>query len=197
MQAVISASTAALLRPNRIGGFGNSSSGAAQTSAAARLPLAHIPTPDATGLVVNYSDYYKHDVFVDPYAHIRYSDTVEETMGIAYTMDEEDADWLEDHNAALLQEKASVIQDGSASGEDNRVANADNGTSVIARNGHYPPLQPIHGYRSAPQSAAKPNPSKDVKTARAATKLSEDDFELVMDLFERITDRRAPTLHLV
>ena len=174
--------------------------------------IAHIPTPDATGLVPNYTDYYQHDAYVDPHSYIRYSDTVEETSGVVYTMDEDDEDFLIDHNiraqkltkvngvngtSPINGSKTPVSQPGSpvpesAAVHDDILPSSDQ--PVIAIKGHYPPLHPISGIKAARASNKK---AKEAIINASVPVLSEDDFELVMDLFERITDRKVPTLHLV
>lgn len=184
LQAVISASAAALQRTSRAPGSGG---------AFIKAPVAHIPTPDATGLVANYQDFYKHNIYTDPSAHIRFGDTVEETMGIAYTMDEEDADWLESHNATLATSK-----NGSGDGETTKsLGSAGAQQSLVANNGHYPPLQPINGYKSSQNTSRGRDKVRETDSTLQVNPISEDDFELVMDLFERATDRKTPTLHLV
>lgn len=215
LQAVISASAAALSR----------SAGAG--SAPSKPLAAHIPTPDATGLVANYTDYYRHGVYQDPHTYIRCSETVEETMGIAYTMDEDDADFLEDYNdgkkenqqpdgqqhpSKQIASSAVSSVDGDASPSTsaptspqpaaNGFHSGKNGIKAdtakapqhnqIAIAGHYPPLHPITGLK---RSSSRKDKGKDV--ASPPSYITEDDFELVMDLFERITDRKVPTLHLV
>jgi hypothetical protein len=69
-----------------------------------------------------------------------------------------------------------------------------NDQPVIAIKGHYPPLQVISGIKASRASNKK---AKEALISASVPVLSEDDFELVMDLFERITDRKVPTLHLV
>lgn len=204
LQAVISASAAALLRSTRATGADLS---------VTKPAIAHIPTPDATGVVSNYSQFYKSNAYVDPHSYIRFGDTVEETMGIPYTMDEDDADWLEDYNASVSEKAAgeglTATTSGPSSPTGNKAVNGAGNTPsgngapkskplspmsnfLATTNGHYPPTT---GIGAAKHARARKEKGKEVP--HATSLLSEDDFELVMDLFERATDRKVPTLHLV
>lgn len=202
LQAVISASAAALLRSGP-GGL-----------AVSKPAMAHIPTPDATGVVSNYSQLYRPNTFVDPHSYIRFGDTIEETIGIPYTMDEDDADWLEDYNESVAG-KQTDLADGASNPTQTRSALASpasaklqqtngqmspstgNAKSIAPLNflataqGHYPPMT---GIAASKHARARREKGKDLPTA--TTPLAEDDFELVMDLFERATDRKVPTLHM-
>ncbi|CAG8546714.1 15240_t:CDS:2, partial [Acaulospora colombiana] len=88
---------------------------ATQTASATLQPPqeAHfIPTPDAQGVVGNYDDLYVPNSHEMPYAILMFSDTVEEcrTYGLAgrsYTMDEQDAAWLEKWNKQARGEGTS------------------------------------------------------------------------------------------
>lgn len=212
LQAVISASAAALQRSHAAGD-------ASATGITSKPLIAHIPTPDATGLVANYGDYYLHGTYTDPYAYIRYSDTVEETSGIAYTMDEDDEDFLMDHNirarklAKLTKANGISHVNGAKSPQSTPGSPTDEAASsghvngathedllpicnhpVIAIKGHYPALNTISGIKAARNTNRA---AKEALLSASVPVVSEDDFELVMDLFERITDRKVPTLHLV
>lgn len=65
-------------------------------------------------------------------------------------------------------------------------------TTIIAKNGHYPPLGHLSAFKV---SNRKQKPPKDV--GEVPPTISEDDFELIMDLLERATDQKCPTLHMV
>ncbi|KAG8748285.1 Enhancer of polycomb-like protein 1 [Ceratobasidium sp. 414] len=68
---------------------------------------AYIPTPDATGHVVDWEKHYPPGRWEEPEGYIRFSDTIEETQagaiagGCTYYMDEPDAEWLAKNNAEL------------------------------------------------------------------------------------------------
>lgn len=218
LQAVISASAAALQRSS-LGRSLSGSAGTANGGAQAKALLTHIPTPDATGVVADYESLYPHNAYVDPHGYIRFSATVEETMGVAYTMDEEDEDWLEDYNIAA---KSRVGQDShmakgddgdenkppslpvngsaatssasaSANGHDNVAAlAASHDYAILAKDGHYPPLGPLSAFKAANRKRKQLRES-----SQNPSLITEDDFELVMDLLEQATDQKTPTLHSV
>ncbi|KAF8329698.1 enhancer of polycomb-like-domain-containing protein [Cantharellus anzutake] len=74
---------------------------------------AHIPIPDATGVVDNYLEHYPEGVWTDPAAYVKSSDTVEECVdgailgGSTYDMDERDVEWLQKNNSIALGEGSS------------------------------------------------------------------------------------------
>ncbi|KAG8904858.1 Enhancer of polycomb-like protein 1 [Tulasnella sp. 403] len=144
----------------------NSSRKSALAPPAPPQPAPHIPTPDATGKVANYAEYYPDIAWEPPVLLAKASDTLEECQvdvlgsGYAYVLDERDADWLERSNKA-------------ANGE---------GTSAA-------------GAASAPRARSAKARGKEPETV-ALVVISEDEFELVMGLFERITDDKFPFLHL-
>lgn len=50
----------------------------------------YIPTPDASKTWPEAKKYYSDEVFVEPESYIKFSATVEDTLGVEYNMDEED-----------------------------------------------------------------------------------------------------------
>lgn len=50
----------------------------------------YIPTPDASRLWKDAKKYYNDNTFVEPEAYIKFSATVEDTLGVEYNVDEED-----------------------------------------------------------------------------------------------------------
>ncbi|SCV67942.1 BQ2448_63 [Microbotryum intermedium] len=133
---------------------------------------AYIPTPDAHGAIDNELFYQLYPKgWNDPVTYIRFSDTVEDTtMGATnYTMDEDDEDWLEAYNKRLGLAAQSDSADGSGSG-----------------------LTP--NSRRKGKDKAKAEDSKE--DATAATTISEDDFERVMELLEQLADQKAPMAHV-
>ena len=58
-----------------------------------------IPTPDASRTIANYDDLYKK-VWKEPSTLIRFSATVEESIGFSYCMDDEDDIWLRKFNSS-------------------------------------------------------------------------------------------------
>lgn len=122
----------------------------------------YIPTPDATGKVANYAEFYPDIGWEPPTLLAKASDTLEESMGdeilsagYAYVMDERDDDWLERYNKEANGETTATPTKRSAKA------------------------------RGKEREASPPPP------------ISEDDFELVMGLFERFTEQESPYLHMV
>lgn len=132
-------------------------------------------------------------------------------------MDEDDEDFLIDHNirahklakmaklngaSQANEAKTPISQPGSPLSSDAAATGLANGTSallpndqpVISVKGHYPALNTISGIKAARNTNKL---GKEALISASVPVVSEDDFELVMDLFERITDRKVPTLHLV
>jgi enhancer of polycomb-like protein len=177
--------------------------------------------------VANYEELYPHGAYTDPHGYIRFSATVEETMGIAYTIDEEDEDWLEDYNIAAAQQAKAPSKSSShlpansdidenkppsvaLNGIDSHNSTPNSPSSpaspsvnghntatrsdltILAKNGHYPPLGPLSAHKAASRKRKQLH-----DTNEHPSQISEDDFELVMDLLERATDKKAPTLHSV
>ncbi|KAI0646398.1 enhancer of polycomb-like-domain-containing protein [Trametes meyenii] len=131
-------------------------------------PAAYIPTPDSTGVVLNYEELYPSGKWKDPVTYVKSSDTVEEATsfalvnGFIYYMDERDKDWLDKNNE-------------EARGEGTSAQGAMSGTST--RSG-----------RSAKAKGKEPDVAQPVA-------MSEDEFELVMSIFEAITHEKTEFLH--
>ncbi|KAG8879237.1 Enhancer of polycomb-like protein 1 [Tulasnella sp. 331] len=132
-------------------------------------PVAYIPTPDATGKVDNYGQFYLELPSQPSTLLAKASETVEEAQateclaaGYAYVMDERDADWLERNNKLANGEGPSNAGGSPSSGRGSRSAKAK---------------------------------GKDPETPLTVV-IAEDDFELVMGLFEKLTDDKSPYLHL-
>lgn len=56
----------------------------------------YIPTPDASKLWKEASKYYNDNTFVEPESYIKFSATVEDTLGVEYNLDEEDEQFFND-----------------------------------------------------------------------------------------------------
>ncbi|KIJ67208.1 hypothetical protein HYDPIDRAFT_25680 [Hydnomerulius pinastri MD-312] len=138
----------------------------------APAPAAYIPTPDSTGLIDNYEELYPPDRYVQPDSYIRSSETVEEACSSAlidaftYFMDERDKDWLDRNNEEARGEGTSAQGALSA-----------NGTTA----------------RSGPGRSAKAK-GKEPESAQAVA-ITEDEFELVMGVFEKVTHDKTEFLH--
>ena len=121
-----------------------------------------IPIPDASG-IIDDTKLYPHGKFKETAIYIKFSDTVEESIasGLAanytYYIDERDKAWLDKNNQAARGE-------GSSSQAARAAATAAGG-------------QPKRNGKAKEPEAANAS-SKSVE-------MSEDEFELVMGLFER------------
>jgi enhancer of polycomb-like protein len=120
LQAAISAAAiraAASSRPSASSPNARSSTSSAKPPPPISETLYHIPTPDATGIVSNYTDLYIPGRWHDPNSYVSFSDTVEETsagpagLGFVYTLDERDDEWLKNSNRIARGESTN----GSAS----------------------------------------------------------------------------------
>lgn len=54
----------------------------------------YIPTPDASRIWPDAAKYYSDQVFLQPESFIKFSATVEDTLGVEYNMDEQDEDFF-------------------------------------------------------------------------------------------------------
>lgn len=132
-----------------------------------------IPVPDAAGLVENHTDLYPENRWVSPTSYVKFSDPVEDCVttaiadGYTYFMDERDVEWLEKNNQDARGEGTSTQASGSS------------GTTT----------------RSGTHRSAKSR-GKEPETHQAIF-MSEDHFELVMGLMEKITHDNTPFLHVV
>lgn len=64
-------------------------------------PAVYIPTPDASKLWKDASQFYNDPTFVEPESYIKFSATVEDTLGVEYNMDEVDEEFYKN---VLLKE---------------------------------------------------------------------------------------------
>ncbi|KAG1815349.1 enhancer of polycomb-like-domain-containing protein [Suillus variegatus] len=136
-------------------------------------PAAYIPTPDSTGIVDNYDELYPSQRWEDPGAYIRSSETVDEAVTNAlvdlftYYMDERDKEWLDRNNEEARGEGTSAQGALSASGATTR--------SGLSQ-------------RSAKAKGKEPEPTQPLA-------ITEDEFELVMGIFEKVTHDTTEFLH--
>lgn len=68
----------------------------------------YIPTPDASRIWPEAKKYYSDLVFKEPDSYIKFSATVEDTVGVEYNMDDEDETFL---NTVLNQSKSKAKSD--------------------------------------------------------------------------------------
>ena len=134
---------------------------------------AYIPTPDNAGLVEDYESLYPPNRWHDPVSFLKTSETIEETThdslahGFTYFMDERDKEWLDKNNEEARGEGTSAQGAVSTSGTATRTSQ-----------------------RSAKAKGKEPDVAQPVV-------ISEDEFELVMGLFEKVTHEKTEFLHHV
>lgn len=83
LQQVINAAQRVLLGSNKEGSKGDTKSSS-----------VYIPTPDASRIWPDAPKYYKDQVFLQPESFIKFSATVEDTLGVEYNMDEQDEEFF-------------------------------------------------------------------------------------------------------
>ncbi|KAI0047478.1 hypothetical protein FA95DRAFT_1518958 [Auriscalpium vulgare] len=132
---------------------------------------AYIPIPDSTGLVEDYDRWYAAERWKDPASYIKTSENVEEAIsdslanGFTYLMDERDKEWLDRNNEEARGEGTSAQGALSTPGTTTRLSQ-----------------------RSSKAKGKEPDLPVPVV-------ISEDEFELVMGLFEKITHEKTEFLH--
>ncbi|SPC60985.1 related to EPL1 - Component of histone H4/H2A acetyltransferase complex [Ustilago sp. UG-2017b] len=136
-----------------------------------------IPVPDAHGTLSNaeFAQLYPPGVYSDPVTYIRYSDTVEDCIkGPSYNMDEDDQDWLETRNAKAQEDLTAAIRSAK--------------TGPLAGSG---------GKGKAKEKLRKEAIEKLIAENQASYRqMSEDQFEMIMTVFEQVTSEQVPFLHL-
>lgn len=133
-----------------------------------KAPVAYIPTPDSTGLVDNYDELYPSDRWKDPIAHLRWSSTVEES--ITNGLNNGFVYYMDECDKEWLDKNNE-----QARGEGTSAQGA-----VSSRSGH--------SQRSSKAKGKEPDLS-------APVVMSEDEFELVMAVFEKVTHDKTEYLH--
>lgn len=134
---------------------------------------AYIPIPDNAGLVEDYESLYPPNRWRDPVSYVKTSETTEETTqdalahGFTYFMDERDKEWLDRNNEEARGEGTSAQGALSTSGTTTRTSQ-----------------------RSAKAKGKEPDVAQPVA-------ISEDEFELVMGLLEKVTHEKTEFLHHV
>lgn len=133
-------------------------------------PAAYIPTPDSTGLVDNYEVLYPSRRRKDPVTYLKFSDTVEEST--LFALANGFIYYMDERDDEWL-----VRNNAEAGGEGTSAQGAMSGAST----------------RSGRASKAK---GKDPDIPQPAH-MSEDEFELVMAIFEKVTHEKTEFLHHV
>ncbi|KAF9483666.1 hypothetical protein BDN70DRAFT_799389 [Pholiota conissans] len=132
-------------------------------------PSAFIPTPDSTGIVENYDELYPSNKWKDPATYVCTSSTVEENIvnGIAngFTY------YMDERDQEWLEKNN---EEARGEGTSAQGALSVSGTRTSAR--------------SAKAKGKEPEASQPVV-------ITEDEFELVMGIFEKVTHERTEYLH--
>ncbi|GAC97174.1 polycomb enhancer protein [Pseudozyma hubeiensis SY62] len=146
-------------------------------SAEATKAAYSIPVPDAQGTLsdAEFSQLYPSGVYSDPVTYIRWSDTVEDAIhGPSYNMDEDDQDWLETRNEKAQEALTTTI-----------------------RNAKTGPLAGGSGKGKTKEKLREEAIEKLVADNQGSYRLlSEDQFEMIMTVFEQVTSEQVPYLHL-
>jgi len=150
---------------------------------------AHIPTPDAAGVVEAYESLYQPGKYREPTTHLRFSETAEETVegglagGFAYFLDERDAEWIKKSNQEAKGEGTSASGTASTNGQ------SEDGSITSTRSG-----RTLHGRTIKCKGKESEHTSGSNTHPRIV--VDEDEFELVMGLFEKLTEDKFPFIHL-
>jgi enhancer of polycomb-like protein len=132
---------------------------------------AYIPIPDNTGLVDDYSTFYPPDKWKEPVSYLKTSATAEDAVTNA----------LIDGFTYYMDERDKEWLD-----KNNEEARGE-GTSAQG-------AVSISGTRTSQRSAK--SKGKDPELMQP-TAISEDEFELIMGIFEKVTHDKTPFLHHV
>ncbi|OSX65465.1 hypothetical protein POSPLADRAFT_1167718, partial [Postia placenta MAD-698-R-SB12] len=131
-------------------------------------PAAYIPTPDSTGIVGNYEELYPSGRWKDPTTYVKFSDTVEES--ISFSLTNGFIFYMDERDKEWLDKNNE-----EARGEGTSAQGSVSSTST----------------RSGRSSKAK---GKDPEISQPIA-MSEDEFELVMAIFEKVTHEKTEFLH--
>ncbi|KAJ7035651.1 enhancer of polycomb-like-domain-containing protein [Mycena alexandri] len=137
----------------------------------ASVPAAYIPTPDSTGIVDNYEQLYPSNQWKDPVSYVFTSTTVEEATSNALA-----------HDCTYYMDE----RDKEWLDKNNEEARGE-GTS--AQGAMSSPSSVRSSARSAKAKGKEPEQSSPVV-------INEDEFELVVGLFEKVTHEKTEHLHL-
>ncbi len=148
-----------------------------EANAEAAKAAYSIPVPDAHGTLSNaeFAQLYPSGVYSDPVTYIRFSETVEDCIkGPSYDMDEDDQDWLDTRNAKAQETLTAAIRSAK--------------TGPLASSG-----AKGKGKEKLREEAIEKLVAENQGSYRL---LSEDQFEMIMTVFEQVTNEQVPFLHL-
>ena len=133
-----------------------------------KAPVAYIPTPDSNGLVDNYDELYPSNHWKDPSTYLRWSSTVEES--ITNGLNNGFVYYMDECDKEWLDKNNE-----QARGEGTSAQGA-----ISSRSGH--------SQRSSKAKGKEPDLS-------APVSMSENEFELMMAVFEKVTHDKTEYLH--
>ena len=133
-----------------------------------KAPVAYIPTPDSNGLVDNYDELYPSNHWKDPTTYLRWSSTVEES--VTNGLNNGFVYYMDECDKEWLDKNNE-----QARGEGTSAQGAISSRSA-------------HSQRSSKAKGKDPDLS-------APVAMSEDEFELVMAVFEKVTHDKTEYLH--
>ncbi|KAF9467645.1 enhancer of polycomb-like-domain-containing protein [Collybia nuda] len=143
--------------------------GATDKASASAAPAAYIPTPDSTGVVSNYEELYPPNRWKDPQTFVASSTTVEEActnaLASGFTY------YMDERDKEWLDKNNEEAR-GEGTSAQGAISASNTRTSA----------------RSAKAKGKEPDVSQPVV-------ISEDEFELVMGLFEKVTHEKTEYLH--
>lgn len=139
--------------------------------AANNAPAAYIPTPDSTGIVDNYEELYPSNRWKDPQTFVATSSTVEQACasGLAAGL----TYYMDERDKEWLDKNNEEAR-GEGTSAQGAISSSNTRTSV----------------RGLKAKGKEPDISQPVI-------ISEDEFELVMGLFEKVTHEKTKYLHHV
>ena len=130
-----------------------------------------IPVPDSTGIIDNYEELYKPNRWQDPATYIRSSQGIDEYCDnalanqLTYYLDERDAEWLDRNNKFARGEGTSV-------------------QGALLEGRMIPSLYLSRGLKATERDTDPVQPLE----------ISQDEFELVMGIYEKTTQEQAACL---
>ncbi|KAI0722168.1 enhancer of polycomb-like-domain-containing protein [Cerioporus squamosus] len=130
-------------------------------------PAAYIPTPDSTGIVQNYEELYPPGRWRDPISYVKSSDTVEEATSFALANGF--IYYMDERDKEWLDKNNEQARGEGMSSQAAATSSTRSGRSAKAKGKEPDVVQPVT--------------------------MTEDEFELVMAIFEKVTHEKTEFLH--
>ncbi len=132
-------------------------------------PAAFIPTPDSTGIVHDYEELYPPGRWRDPISYVKSSDTVEEAT--SYALANGFIYYMDERDQEWLNKNNEQARGEGMSSQAAATSSTRSGRSAKAKGKEPDVVQPVL--------------------------MTEDEFELVMAIFEKVTHEKTEFLHHV